>query len=204
MFAATAAPFAPMARFTPVRPTPSRRVAPGSWRDQFAPKAIPALPKRDFARRARVVAAQGGRVVAIDIDAGKLAHARHNARLYGVEDRIDFVLGDATVLLRSLDADVVFLSPPWGGPDYADDYDIASIRVGDLDGNQLLSLAARAAPRVAYYLPRTTSVGAIAAIAAANGFSAVDVESNFINGKFKAKTAYFGAGFAPAPPAEAP
>ena len=66
MFAATAAPFAPMARFTPVRPTPSRRVAPGSWRDQFAPKAIPALPKRDFARRARVVAAQGGRVVAID------------------------------------------------------------------------------------------------------------------------------------------
>lgn len=64
MFAATAAPFAPMARFTPVRPTPSRRVAPGSWRDQFAPKAIPALPKRE--RRARVVAAQGGRVVAID------------------------------------------------------------------------------------------------------------------------------------------
>jgi hypothetical protein len=64
MFAATAAPFAPMARFTPVRPTPSRRVAPGSWRDQFAPKAIPALPKRE--RRARGVAAQGGRVVAID------------------------------------------------------------------------------------------------------------------------------------------
>ena len=70
--------------------------------------------------------------------------ARHNAEVYGVADRIEFVLGDATVLLRHLRADVVFLSPPWGGPDYGDDFDVAAIRVGAVDGYGLLDLAARA------------------------------------------------------------
>ena len=57
MLASLAAPAATTARVTPVRAT-ARRVAPGS---SFAPKAIPALPARRFAR-ARVAT----RVVAID------------------------------------------------------------------------------------------------------------------------------------------
>jgi trimethylguanosine synthase len=48
---------------------------------------------------------------------------RHNARIYGVEDRIEFVCGDAYDVLASLQdrgavVDAVFLSPPWGGPRY--------------------------------------------------------------------------------------
>lgn len=41
-------------------------------------------------------------------------------------DRIEFVLGDYMALAPRLIADVVFLSPPWGGPDYlnADAYDL--------------------------------------------------------------------------------
>ena len=34
------------------------------------------------------------RVIAVDIDAERLAIARHNARVYGVEDRISFVHAD--------------------------------------------------------------------------------------------------------------
>ncbi len=57
-------------------------------------------------------------MIAIDIDPVKLECARHNAEIYGVADRIQFIEGDYMKLAPSLKADVVFLSPPWGGPEY--------------------------------------------------------------------------------------
>jgi trimethylguanosine synthase len=57
-------------------------------------------------------------VIAIDIDPVKLHCAKHNAAIYGVADRIEFILGDFMQLAPSLKADAVFLSPPWGGPSY--------------------------------------------------------------------------------------
>jgi SAM-dependent methyltransferase len=59
----------------------------------------------------------GIRVTAIDVDAERLGMARHNAHVYGVQDRIDFVHGDARALLGGLHADLVFLDPPWGEVD---------------------------------------------------------------------------------------
>jgi trimethylguanosine synthase len=46
--------------------------------------------------------------------------------VYGVEDRIEFIQGDFLKIVPTLTADVVFLSPPWGGPDYltADVFDL--------------------------------------------------------------------------------
>lgn len=66
------------------------------------------------------------RVIAIDNSPVKLALARHNAALYGVVDRIDFVLADFVQFAKALSSstgrkrkiDVVFLSPPWGGVNY--------------------------------------------------------------------------------------
>ncbi|KAJ9125643.1 hypothetical protein QFC22_000605 [Naganishia vaughanmartiniae] len=75
------------------------------------------------------------RVIAIDNDMTRLKLARHNARQYGVADRIEFICGDyiqfAEAYAKRLDQDakagrsrhgdeidVVFLSPPWGGTDY--------------------------------------------------------------------------------------
>ena len=40
------------------------------------------------------------RVIAVEIDAARLALAQHNAGVYGVSDRIEFVCGDAVALLR--------------------------------------------------------------------------------------------------------
>lgn len=57
-------------------------------------------------------------VLAIDIDPLRLALARNNAQVYGVVDRIDFLQGDFLELAPRLRGDAVFLSPPWGGPDY--------------------------------------------------------------------------------------
>ncbi|CAO3614132.1 unnamed protein product [Mucor hiemalis] len=73
------------------------------------------------------------RVIAIDLDPVKLHCARENAKIYGVEDRIEFILGDFFELAPSLKADVVFLSPPWGGPSYLteDTFDLKSMIPGD-------------------------------------------------------------------------
>jgi 23S rRNA G2445 N2-methylase RlmL len=59
------------------------------------------------------------RVIAIDIDPLKIELARHNATVYGVSDRIEFIVGDFFDVVPNLvAADVIFLSPPWGGTDY--------------------------------------------------------------------------------------
>lgn len=63
----------------------------------------------------------GKQVTAVEIDTGKVEMARHNARVYGVADRIEFLVGDITSrkLLETLpeDIDTLFLDPPWGkGP----------------------------------------------------------------------------------------
>merc|ERR1719354_227966 len=57
-------------------------------------------------------------VIAIDIDPNKIKLARHNAAVYGVADRIEFIVGDYFQIIKNLKPDVVFLSPPWGGPQY--------------------------------------------------------------------------------------
>ncbi|MFT4979775.1 MAG: precorrin-6B methylase 2 [Myxococcota bacterium] len=59
-----------------------------------------------FARR-------GAQVIALDTDAHRLDMARHNAKLYGVEGRIQFVQGD--FFHAAAEGDVVFLDPPWAG-----------------------------------------------------------------------------------------
>lgn len=58
-------------------------------------------------------------VIAVDIDPVKIALAHNNAEVYGVADQIEFICGDFMQLASGLKADVVFLSPPWGGPEYA-------------------------------------------------------------------------------------
>ncbi|KAK2095781.1 Trimethylguanosine synthase [Saguinus oedipus] len=58
-------------------------------------------------------------MIAVDIDPVKIALARNNAEVYGIADKIEFICGDFLLLAPCLKADVVFLSPPWGGPDYA-------------------------------------------------------------------------------------
>lgn len=57
-------------------------------------------------------------MIAIDLDPKKIEMAKHNAQVYGVEGSIEFIIGDFLQLAPSLKGDLVFLSPPWGGPTY--------------------------------------------------------------------------------------
>lgn len=65
-------------------------------------------------------------VLALDIDPQRLSMASHNAAVYQTEASIEFVCADFLEVGSRLKADGVFLSPPWGGPEYvnAEHYDL--------------------------------------------------------------------------------
>ncbi|NWH69268.1 TGS1 synthase, partial [Piaya cayana] len=127
------------------------------------------------------------RVIAIDIDPEKLSLARNNAEVYGVADQIEFVCGDFMVLAADLQADVVFLSPPWGGPNYAtaDIFDIQTMIYPD--GYPFRKIT----KNIVYFLPRNADIDQVVASLAGPG-GKVEIEQNFLNNKLKTITAYFG------------
>ncbi|KAJ7777445.1 Tgs1 protein [Mycena metata] len=136
------------------------------------------------------------RVIALDISPTRLALARHNAQIYGVADRIEFILTDYISFANSYlsinsrtsqrKIDVVFLSPPWGGPGYLSgdtrpssptkpnppipagsepahpSYTLASIQ--PIHGAELFQLTRKITSNVAYFLPRNTRIDEISAL----------------------------------------
>ncbi|KAM6444795.1 trimethylguanosine synthase isoform 2-T2 [Rhynochetos jubatus] len=132
------------------------------------------------------------RVIAIDIDPEKLSLARHNAEVYGVADQIEFVCGDFMVLAADLRADVVFLSPPWGGPDYAtaEIFDIQTMICPDGYPFKVTWLSKKITNNIVYFLPRNADIDQVASLAGPGG--KVEIEQNFLNNKLKTITAYFG------------
>lgn len=85
----------------------------------------------------------------------KIDLARNNAKVYGVEDRIEFIIGDYYELAPKLLADVVFLSPPWGGPQYMKDetFNIKKI-LSPIGGTALYNRSKIITEHIAYFLPK--------------------------------------------------
>lgn len=140
-----------------------------------------------------------GRVLAIDHNRGRLDMAIHNAEVYGVSERLEFVCGESISLLSNLKADVIFLSPPWGGIDYSrggKEFSLTDINVAGIDGIELLKRCLAITPHVAVFLPRNTSVEELAMFTEEVGIPC-EVEQNWIppvrgHPKMKAITVYFG------------
>lgn len=132
----------------------------------------------------------GKRVIAIDIDPVKIDLARNNAEVYGIADKIEFICGDFLLLASHLKADVVFLSPPWGGPDYAtaETFDIRTMM--SPDGFEIFRLSQKITNNIVYFLPRNADIDQVASLAGPGG--QVEIEQNFLNNKLKTITAYFG------------
>ncbi|XP_010314612.1 uncharacterized protein [Solanum lycopersicum] len=132
-------------------------------------------------------------VIAIDIDPKRIDLAQYNAAIYGVRDQIDFIRGDSFVLAPNLKADVVFMSPPWGGPDYLKErtFDMKTM-LRPHDGNFLFSIGRGIASKVVMFLPRNVDINELAELSlSANPPWSLEVEKNYLNGKLKAITAYF-------------
>lgn len=151
-------------------------------------------------------------VIAIEIDPVRLACAKHNARVYGVADRIEFILGSYYDLIPKLKADVVFLSPPWGGPSYiqSDVFDIATMIPNN--GVELYQRTKVITSNICYCLPRNCDRAQIESLAAlpvthhqqsteptvagsvppaSDEPVAVDIEENMSNGRVKMLTVYY-------------
>lgn len=100
-------------------------------------------------------------VIAIDIDPAKIKLAERNARVYGVAHKIQFIIGDLFTLAPTLKADVVFMSPPWGGPEYSyqDRYSIETM-CGNHNGGgySIFNKVKSIAPSIAFHMPKTTNI----------------------------------------------
>ncbi|BBN17923.1 trimethylguanosine synthase [Marchantia polymorpha subsp. ruderalis] len=133
-------------------------------------------------------------VVAIDIDPTKVELARHNAEIYGVSDSIDFIVGDFFLLAPSLKADFVFLSPPWGGPEYLNQeiYNIETM-LQPTDGFTLFKIAQTIAPNLAMFLPRNVDMDQLQELSwLSSPPLPCQVEKNYVDHRLKAITAYYG------------
>ena len=129
-------------------------------------------------------------VIAIDNNRARLEMARHNAGIYDVAHKIEFIHGDFCALAPTLKADVVFLSPPWGGPAYADAevFDVKTMM--QPDGEWLFQLAKSITPSVAYFLPRNVDKSQASLLAGPGQLC--ELERNKVNKKIKSITAYYG------------
>ncbi|KAF7273595.1 hypothetical protein GWI33_013703 [Rhynchophorus ferrugineus] len=130
------------------------------------------------------------RVIAIDIDPKKIELAKNNAAVYGVVDKIEFIVGDFLQLAEGLKADAVFLSPPWGGPAYLkqQQYDLDTM-LQPVSFSQLFCAATSISRDVAAFLPKNSNTFTLVQCAGSGG--KVEIEQDFVNNKQISITAYY-------------
>nr|XP_037273631.1 trimethylguanosine synthase-like [Rhipicephalus microplus] len=104
------------------------------------------------------------RVIAVDINPARVELARHNAAIYGVADKIKFIVGDFLEVAPRLHGDVVFLSLPWGGPSYQQKW---SFDLRDMEPNlfQTFALSRKITDNIAMLLPRNADVDQVVRLA---------------------------------------
>jgi predicted RNA methylase len=94
----------------------------------------------------------------VDLSMERLILAKHNAKVYGVEQKVEFIRADYTNLAphwRTIDA--INLSPPWGGPKYSrQNFDIDT----DMEPScyQLHELSLQLTPNICYQLPKNSNM----------------------------------------------
>lgn len=89
-----------------------------------------------------------------------------------------------------LKADVVFLSPPWGGPQYlsTDVFDLQSMMA--IDTFEIMRVSRQVTDNIALFVPRNTNIDQLTSLAGHGG--KMEMEQNFLNSKLKTITAYYG------------
>ncbi|KAA8493846.1 Trimethylguanosine synthase [Porphyridium purpureum] len=137
----------------------------------------------------------GAYVFTVDIDPIKVLCAHHNATVYGVADKIEFMVGDSFALvprLRGL-VDAIFCSSPWGGPSYTS---TAVSSLADTGIGDVIRMCVRTAPRIAVLLPRNIDLAEMqrlladeAYIAYQNGYTLyAELEMNYLGHQRVPKT----------------
>lgn len=92
-------------------------------------------------------------VFAIEIDQDRIEMARNNLRVYGLDHKVTFIEGDYFVEAPKLEAEAVFIAPPWRGPDYAKK-DKFYLQDFDPEGKSILNLAFANFQKVVLQIPK--------------------------------------------------
>lgn len=128
-------------------------------------------------------------VLAIEMNKERIEFARNNAKVYGVEHRIDFVLGDSMELMQTcrFKPDVVFLSPPWGGRKYKK-RPVFCLKHMPINGETIFKRANALTNNICYYLPRQQSTLNLMQTTAPY----FEIEEEYLNDRLIALVAYYG------------
>lgn len=141
----------------------------------------------------------GMHVVATELDEARIQMAQHNAQVYEVEHYIDFILADALqmdrIWRRPKEAQqqpfgAVFLSPPWGGPEYleAETFNVETML--PLDVCKMIHVSHQMASRVSYYLPKTTDVTKLAPLLPSSD-ALLKIERHALDGRLKVLVVHY-------------
>ena len=131
----------------------------------------------------------GKKVIAIDTDVSRLGMAERNAMLFGVQDKIRFLDGDALTVLPLEKTDTVFLDPPWGGTDYNEK---GKFGLSDFepDGKRLLDLSFSVTDSVVMRLPKNFDLSELESLD-----RHYDLQENIFNGQLLHYCVYFTASY---------
>ena len=127
----------------------------------------------------------GAKVYAIEKDEKRLRMARYNAKIYGVDEKIEFVLGDFFEKAPQMKTEGVFLDPSWGGPSYEN---LKKFKLSDFipDGNDISKLAFGHFSKVAIKIPDNFDVSELEKFG-----KAYEIEDNIMYGRVIFRTVYF-------------
>ncbi|XP_025197186.1 trimethylguanosine synthase-like [Melanaphis sacchari] len=83
------------------------------------------------------------------------------AEIYGVADKIEFIVSDLFLIYPKLKFDIVFMSPPCGGPEYSinKSYSIESMCPDNFGGSfGIFNIVKAIAPNIAFHMLKTTNI----------------------------------------------
>lgn len=93
----------------------------------------------------------------MDIDQTRVKFARHNARIYNVQDKVDFVHSDFFDI-KNIRPDIVFLAPPWGGIEYSKDSSYSPLSSVTPDLMKIIEHSLTLSPNLVLLLPKNCQV----------------------------------------------
>lgn len=134
------------------------------------------------------VAKKINKVIGIDIDEKRIKNAKENAKMYGVEKKVEFIVGDVldVNLIKKIKADVAIIDPDWSVEGIN-----KSIHVIDIDDTQpsireIFNLTKKyITPNILIRVPKTFNVNTL------SDLGQVRLEEIFLGDKLRFKLAFF-------------
>jgi len=128
------------------------------------------------------------KVYAIDIDKQRIEHAKNNAKLYGVTDKINFIIGDVLDynLLKSVSAEVAILDPDWSQEGSEKHNHVKSIEKTQPDLRKMFTLTKKYITKnIVIRVPKTFTFKTL------KDFGPCNIENIIWNNSVKFKVVYF-------------